>query len=223
MKPLIFLVSIMAFISSAKADGFPRPIESALQKVEQSTELKASFSMRLWISNNSPLVYRFNTETENWTLLDGELGELSKKELKDIDKLKEDLSKPGALDYGDLRKEFQVKGLIEEKASHHLYEIELLEDGEDMPDAMREALLVTLRVEKEPTIISHFQMQSKEPFKPAPIAKVQNLNISQQFFIPKGFDRPVLKKFHNKVSGSAMMRNFNEEFTFELFNFVLAE
>ncbi len=220
MKLLTTLVSLSILLSSAHAEPFPKPIESAFEAALATQNIKTSFSLRLTTPNSSPITFRYNAAENSWSVQEGNFEELTKGLRQSVKQIQEDLSQPGALSYESMQDELRVHRLLEENQTHLIYEVSLHEDEDGMPKAMREALSMTLHITKDPLIISSFRMHSDAPFKPAPIAKINTLEIYQEFDTPEGFEAPLLKKYHNEISGSAMMKKFHEEFTVELFNFV---
>ncbi len=212
------LVILPANIAAAE---LPIAVDEALTRAEAHADIQPSFSMRASSPGEDAIVYRYDAQSDSWSVIDGDASTLDEETSAGIAEMQAELSQPGELTYASARDSLSVADLIETATDREIYRINISGKNGEMPKAMREALDMTLHLDTREGYISLISMQAREPFKPAMVAKVETLIVEQRFANFPDMPVPLLESYYNKASGEAMFQKFDEEFTIEFFDYEL--
>ncbi|MCI5048352.1 MAG: hypothetical protein MRY59_12685 [Aquisalinus sp.] len=203
------------------AAELPIAVDEALTRAEAYADIQPSFSMRASSPGEDAIVYRYDAQSDSWSVIDGDASTLDEETSAGIAEMQAELSQPGELTYASARDSLSVADLIETATDREIYRINISGKNGEMPKAMREALDMTLHLDTREGHISLISMQAREPFKPAMVAKVETLIVEQRFANFPDMPVPLLESYYNKASGEAMFQKFDEEFTIEFFDYQL--
>lgn len=218
---LISLVSavVLGWTSLVSAQSFPEPLDKAIAIAEAHGPLQASFDMRASHPGFGSVLLRFDATTQTWTMIEGSLEGVDKTITDELEHLKGEVSKPGELLYAGMRRGIRNPVYAGETETDLIYTAQVGEQGgREVTHSMREALDIQLYVDKQRGHITRFSMQSRQPFKPAAAAKIEELVVEQEYARVNGSGPALITKLYNKAEGSAMFQPFQEEFTLEFFN-----
>lgn len=217
---LAIAAATLSFAVPALANPFPKPLDLAIAVAEYQRGLTASFTMRAIHPTEGVVVLRYNAPSRNWSVLEGSLEGISEDVRKELEHLQNQLSRPGELTYGGMRSGIWNPTLVEDNGSEYVYQAMMGQDGDrEVPEEMREAVDAKLSVDKQQGHITRFSLRSRHAFKPAAAAKIDVMIVEQEYDRLPGGGPAVLTRLYNKAQGSAMFKQFNEEFTLEFYDY----
>jgi len=144
-----------------------------------------------------------------WALLEPSADTLSKKERKQLEKMQGEKQPDDGLVYDKLEVDLDQAVLTYEDFNTAVFDVPVTD--EDMPEKMRNALKMTVSVDKAGAFVKEITVESTAPFKPAPIAKV-NAFIQTQRYAPVSGDGPaLLRETISRIDGKAMLQSINSD------------
>ena len=209
--------------AETSAPNFPAPLEAAIEVAEaaKATPYLWAYDLELNLEGQD---YRLRydprrTEDDGWSVLQPDPETLSEKQLKALSDLRTD-DDDNDLFYDDLREDVRELGAAEETDAHWIYAfIPLGEDKKETEFLEDSEMTGRIFVSKETGAITSINMTIGKPFKPAPIAKIRDLEIIQTYAPIDGVDAPLIASVETKVSGSAMFQSFDEKEAVTFSNF----
>lgn len=158
-----------------------------------------------------PYVLRFDPrlpEGARWSLLEPAEETLTKDERKNLERLRRSDSADGALVYDGLAKVLGGARLVSQDAARAVFAAPMPDDSE-APKKAREALEMTLTLDRAGGHIETISLRAAKPFKPAAPAVVKALRQTQTFAAPAEGGPALLSVAESFVSGEAMFRAFS--------------
>ena len=190
-------------------------LASAMDVAKQHGDARWAFTMAYTdLGEDGPKTYRLRfdprlAEDERWQLLDPAFESLSKDEKKTFKQIQGRDDADDGLIYDQLPIDFEQLMFVSEDDTRAVFEAAIV--GDEMPKKMREAVKMTITVNKVDAYLEEITMRSIEPFKPAPIAKINTFEQIQRY-VPSSEGGPALMRdAHSDVSGKAMLKKFESK------------
>lgn len=204
-----------AFAQDAPPVPLPEPLKAAFHAAMPFEDQTPSFTVRASVPGDGSFLFRFDREA-GWTVLEGDFDTLSDRTKAEISEMQTQLAEPGALLYGSMADDLISVSLAQESADALIYDVMFRdEDGKPMPRQMREAMTMQLTLDRSGGYIRTVSLQADKPFKPAAIAKIEEMEVRRSYAPVEPGGPALLNAVYNKVAGSAMFRKFDEEYTLE--------
>ena len=230
--PLIMIALAILGVNAFAADSAGRAsaaqialIEAAISAAQPYSGLAIAYDVENHNFNagekkNNPIEtarivrLRFDPTKElgaQWGLLSPLMNDLTKDESKFLEGLnsKKNESPADNLTYDDLKLSADQTMLVREDETYLVVRTPLIDD--DTPDKIKDALEVTVSLNKTKGFIEKIETRATKPFKPAPVAKVKQMEMRQTYaqIAPGG---PVLMVSRsNEVRGKAMLSSFHQK------------
>lgn len=208
-------ILLCAVVTSSQAAGEEAKtlLQKAVNDAVSRAEVRYAFTVHFFTEQNEDeisVTLRYDPRRpkgETWRIL-GENAEIPDKNVR---KLVKQLEKSGAgenrLIYNGLENVIAGAELAEETEEYAVFRAPVGGD-EDMPEKMREALEIFIRLDKAGGYVSQIDLRSKKSFKPSAIAKVESLTQSQHYAAPVGDGPALLTLSEGVTKGSAMFKDF---------------
>ncbi|MEL7487186.1 MAG: hypothetical protein AAGJ87_08225 [Pseudomonadota bacterium] len=155
---------------------------------------------------------------ERWSLLEPTEDSLSSDEKKEFKNIRKNaVNADGQLVYDKLSVDIDTAQIRSEDADRAELLVRSLDDS--IPQKMRDAVDMVLTVNKPARYVETVALRAREPFKPAPVAKLETF-MQIQHYAPLDDGGPaILRKSEAEASGKAMFRAFNSKSLTEYFDF----
>lgn len=233
MHFLSFVAGALTLASAAfAADSAPAAADAALARSEylEAVERAAKIGAARWAFT---LTYQDETEGEaktyklrfdprapageRWAVSDPAAEELSKDEKKGLKRMRRNDDADDALVYDGLADSADKAELIELGETEAVFSIPVLDSR--LPDKAKAAIVATARLDRTTGVISSIEIEAREPFKPAAIARIDRLRQVQRF-APVGPDgEALLVSSFSDTAGEAMMKSFSSRSQFAYSDF----
>lgn len=218
MRLVTVLLASMFFSASAIAQE-PSTALDQLRAAAETAMVQAAtpyaFTVDAWSKENDEetnLKLRFDPrreEGEQWTVIGARAEDLDKKSRKALKALNKGDAGDSPLIYDGLTEFVGHAVLVEEKEDYAIFSSSI--NDEDTPQKVRDAIEVLIRLEKSAGYVSEISLRSKEPFKPAPIAKIKSMMQRQEYSAPVDGGPALLRFSESAAEGKAMMKSFVSE------------
>lgn len=201
-------------VSAASPSDPTSAIEQALTDAESHPRLRFSYTMTFETPGNPPIVQRFDASTKKWTTLSGDPKKLPKEAAQKLRNVMKSESVPGGLLYADFRPYLNHITYRETEDGQFVYafvppEANKNESVEELEGTLRARLYV------DPTTnqLMRYEVRALRPFKPMPVAKLEEFAVVQDFE-PLGENGPsVLRRLYSRTKGTRAFRKIDTEFT----------
>lgn len=147
-------------------------------------------------------------EGARWSLLEPAEETLTKDERKNLERLKKSDAADAALVYDGLAKVVGGARLLSQDAARAVFSAPLPDDTET-PKKAREALEMTLTLDRVGGHIESISLRAAKPFKPAAPAVVKELRQTRTFAAPAEGGPALLASAESFVAGEALFKPFS--------------
>lgn len=188
-------------------------LAAAIDVAGAHAEDRYAFTMiftNLELDRPRPYVLRFDPrlpQGARWSLIEPAEETLTKDERKNLERLKKSDAADAALVYDGLAKVLGGARLLSHDAARAVFAAPLPDDSE-APKKARDALEMTLTLDRSGGHVETISLRAIKPFKPAGPAVVKELRQSQTFARPAPGGPALLLAAESYVSGEAMFRAF---------------
>lgn len=212
-----FAGCVFLLTSTAQAETTGEPASAALlmqaaQTAKGFAQYRYAYTLDYWVSDGDKelsATLRFDprlAEGERWTLLSPSEDDLDKKAVKALKKLQEGEMGDSPILYDGLHEVIGEADLVSETEKEAVFVAQVDDDN-----APKDALEIYITLDKAGEYVSSIELKSKQPFKPAPIAKVNTLVQMQRFTAPQGDGPALIATSETQVEGEAMFKSFASE------------
>ncbi len=202
------------FAAPALAETAGEPASAALlmqaaQKAKDFAQYRYAYTLDFWTSDGEKEIsakLRFDPrlqEGERWTLLAPAAEDLDKKTRKALKQMQKNDSGDEPILYDGLHEMIDDAELVSDTQTEAVFLAPV-----DEEDAPRDALEVYITLDKTAGYVSAIELKSKQPFKPAAVAKVNALNQIQRFSAPEEGGPALIATSETQVEGEAMFKSF---------------
>ena len=226
MKPTVLRIAAacsLLLMSPAAAETASEPSSAALliqaaQTAKDFAKYRYAYTLDYRSSdgeNEIAAKLRFDPRLEKgaqWTLLSPAEADLDKKARKALKQLQEGDTGDRPILYDGLHEVVGEADLVSETESEAVFVAQVNDD-----EAPKDALEVYITLDKAGGYVSSIELKSKQPFKPAPVAKVNSLTQTQRFAAPAADGPALIATSESKLEGEAMFKSFANE-TFQVFS-----
>lgn len=200
-------------VSASNEEEALAALRAAISVAEKNADARYAFTLAYTeLDTAEPKTYavRFDPRLPagaRWTPVDPLREALGKDQEKRLKALQKNDDADDALIYDGLGDVLGGASLVSETPEKAVFRASLPEDGET-PKAVREALEMTLTLDRAGGYIESVSIRALKPFKPAPVAKVEAMEQTQRYapFAPGGV--VLLRAADSNVSGEAMFKDF---------------
>lgn len=220
MKPTalrIAAVCSLIFLSPAAAETAAEPSSTALlmeaaQTAKDFAKYRYAYTLDYRSTDGENEVtakLRFDPRLEKgtqWTLLSPAEADLDKKARKALKQLQKGEMGDSPILYDGLHEIVGDAELVADSAKQAVFVAQVDDD-----DAPKDALEVYITLDKAGGYVSSIELKSKQPFKPAPVAKVNSLVQTQRFAAPAADGPALIATSDSQVEGEAMFKSFASE------------
>ena len=216
LRYFIFVLIISAVPNFVIAQDIPpaTPLEQlhgAIEVAKTHSDQRYAFTVEFWSSDGKEefsLIVRYDPrlpEGGRWRAVELSEDDLTKKVRKRLKQL-EKIDRPDEqFLYDDLDEAIGGVTFAEETETAFIFTGPLIID--DLPE---DALTARIVFEKDGMFISRIEAQSVKPFKPASVAKVKEMRMTQLY--ARSDDGPaLLVNSESDVSGSALFKSFDTQ------------
>jgi len=213
---LLFTISIIT--APGRADSILPPIiDQALREAEAHDDFCASYTMAFQWKNEERITARFDGARNSWTILEGDIANLSKAARKKFHKYQRLESRRGGLVYADYRDHMSGFRETEETATAITYNFTAPQAPKSVGD---ESVTAKLILDKKAGHINLYSIRANKPFKPNPASKLDEF-IFEQTFERYAPDQPaVMTKVHVRAKGTRLLGKIDEDFDVKFYDFV---
>lgn len=225
MRIMIFIAGALALTGAAiAADAAPAPADAALARSEymKAVEQAARIGAARWAFT---LTYTDETEGEaktyklrfdpraaageRWTISDPAAEALSKDERKALKRFSRNDDADDALVYDGLAESADKAELIEISETEAVFSLPVLDSR--LPEKAKAAIAATARFDRKAGIVSSIEIEARESFKPAAIARIDRMR-QVQHFAPVGPEgEALLVSSLSDTAGEAMLKSFSSK------------
>ena len=185
----------------------------AAQKAKSfAADYRYAYTVEHWTTNGKEelsVTLHFDPrreEGERWTLLSPAEEDLDKQARKTLKRLQKSEMADSPILYDQLDEIVGDAELVSETESEAVFVAQM--NGEDAP---KDALEAYITLDKTRGYVSTIELKSKQPFKPAAIAKINSLTQTQHFSAPQGDGPALIMTSEAHVEGEAMFKSFTNE------------
>lgn len=170
-----------------------------------------AFTMTL-TTDGARYVARFDPRRDpEWELLAPVADELDRDARKAFEELSANDQADGQLVADDLPASLGAYELMSSDAEKAVFRFDLSADADDAPpEKFLKAMRCDVTLDRASGAVTVVRIHAIEPFKPAPIAKVTEMESVTTFAVREGFPAPLAQSQRTTAKGSALMRRFEE-------------
>ena len=204
-----FLLALPLLMAPALAQAMPAPLDRALARAEAAGPVRYAFTMRFAWRDAAPVTLAF-APNDGWRTVAGDRDGLPDEARDALDTLMDDEAAPGGLLYGDFRPALRNVALREETGDALIYDFEPPE-AERADAEARAAMTARLVVDKATGGLATYAVESREPFSPLPMVRVDAFAYEQAFAtVDDG--PPVLVRIRSLRRGRRMFSDVDVDF-----------
>lgn len=198
----------------AQPPGASERIDAIFGAAEATPDLAFSFTMTFEVPGAPPLVQRFDAATGAWQPIEGDpdtLPDAARQKLRNVMKSE---TKPGGLLYADFRQHLDDITFDRAEDGQWVYAFVPPEArGRDVGEELDEVMLARLYVDPDTDILARYEVRARKPFKPMPVAKLDEFVVVQEFARLGGTGPAVLTRMYSRTKGRRAFRPIDTEFT----------
>ncbi|WP_428407371.1 hypothetical protein [Hyphococcus sp.] len=219
-KPLLRIAAagFVLFAAPAFAETVGEPASAALlmqaakKAKDFAQQYRYAYTVDYWTSDGEKELsakLRFDPrleEGERWTLLSPSEDDLDKKARKALKQMQKNDGGDEPILYDGLHEMIDDAELVSDTETEAVFLAQV-----DEEDAPKDALEVYITLDKAAGYVSAIELKSKQPFKPAAVAKVNSLTQIQRFSAPQDGGPALIATSEAQVEGEAMFKSFASE------------
>jgi hypothetical protein len=225
MRPVTIAAVVLTLMDAATAaDSAPAPADAALARsqylkaVEQAAEIGASrwaFTLAYKDETDAEAkTYRLRFDPrapagERWTVSDPAAGQLTKDEKKELKRLSRNDDADDALIYDGLAERVDKAELIALSDAEAVFAIPVHDLR--LPEKARAAIVATAHFDRKAGIVSSIEVEARESFKPAAIARIDKMRQVQRFAPVGPNGEALLVSSVSDTAGEAMLKSFSSK------------
>lgn len=146
---------------------------------------------------------------ERWKISDPAADQLSKDEKKELKRLSRNDDADGALVYDGLAESADKAELIGLSETQAVFSIPV--PGERLPEKAKAAIAATVHFDRRAGIVASVEVEAREPFKPAAIARIDRMRQIQRYAAVGPAGEALLVSSLSDTAGEAMMKSFSSK------------
>lgn len=156
-------------------------------------------------------------EGERWAALSPTAGALSKEDRKRFKNLRKSDDADDGLIYEGVAASLGEARLVSEDAAVAVFAAPIRD--KETPEAVARAVEMTLILDKKDGYIRSISLKSKEPFKPAPVARVERMEQSRTYEPLQAGGPALMRSSESIAAGEAMFKKFDSHVRMEYRDF----
>lgn len=212
------VVSAAAFLAAMSlSPSFAEDAHALLEKAATEAEARAKDRYAFTVvyedlaeGGGKTFTLRFDPRLpsgKRWVALKPAEAELGKDERKRFKNLKKSDEADGNLIYDGLKASTSAAKLVSEDEERAVFEAPIRD--KKTPEAIAKAISMTITLDKKGGYVREVALKSREPFKPAPVARVDVMEQTQRYEPLSPGGQALLRSSVSVASGEAMFKKFN--------------